>query len=140
MTQKSQKDFLDKYDQFKKNENLNINTLPALLVSCGFMPPNDLKKQIFDITKKEPKETDNINSEDFLSLIEKCHPFKQSEELLKHLLFFTNNEVVIKKEIFEKMMNNGLSRNEFDNLYTMLNMKEDKINLEELVHCIVDEN
>merc|ERR1711915_380534 len=145
----------DRYNAYVKDNNLTLETLPGLLVSCGYMP-KDLKKLLSDIRTIDAEGQRNgeaiapitiendtvVTQREFLLLTEKLTPFKAADELLKHLLSFTNKQTVIKKEHFEKMLkgNEELSRQHLDNLYSLMDIKDDKINLEEFVRLIVDEN
>lgn len=137
----------ERYFIFTKDTPLIFSSLSSLIVACGHMPNSDLKKILTEIKKEENIEiTENteITYEDFLVILSKCKSFKEGKDLLNHLLFFTNKQVVIKKDAFEKMINfeddnNLLSRKELELLYEMLNVKDDKINLEEFVSCIVDD-
>lgn len=142
----------DKYNLFSKGSKLTFNLLPSLIISCGYMPSSELSKTVADVKKKnhgseeEISDSTNISLSDFTDILEKCQPFKATDELLQHILFFTNKQVVIKKDQFEKMINikgkdneTGLTQKELESLYEIMNVKDDKINLEEFVQCIVEE-
>lgn len=142
----------EKYLSFTKDGKLTFNTLPSLIVACGKMPNSDLTKIVEDVLLKNygyDKEVDSdtiIEQDDFMAILEQCAPFKAADELLKHILFFTDNQIVISKEQFEKLVNIkgpndqfGLTRAHLDSLYQILNVQDDKVNLEEFVNCIVEE-
>merc|ERR1711953_391969 len=142
LTMQHEKDnFIDKisfkYDSYTKNANLTIERLDDLIIACGYMPTTNLKKLLADI-KESPVENDtNITLGEFMKLLKNCHQFKQSKELLKHLMFFTNKQKVLEKEQFEKMIgydNEYLKEGELQKLYALLGVEKDgKINLEEFV-------
>lgn len=142
----------EKYLLFTKDEKLTYNTLPSLIVACGKMPNPDLIEIVENVLQKNhdiEKELESdtiIEQNDFLEILEQCSPFRAADELLKHILFFTDNQMFISKEQFEKLVNIkgpndqfGLTRTDLDSLYQILNVQDDKVNLEEFVHCIVDE-
>lgn len=137
----------DKYNLFTKEKSLTLDSLPSLIISCGYLPNDDLFKIVTEIKQKNEEEnTETISMDEFLQILERCTKLKGADELLQHILFFTNKEMVIKKDQFEKMINIkskdsdlGLTQNELNSLYEIMNVQDDKVNLEEFVKCIVDE-
>ncbi|KRH93477.1 putative proteini [Pseudoloma neurophilia] len=147
----SQKDDMisKKYNEFLNDGKFTYLNLPTCIIACGRLPTSELGQITTEVLYKDSEskkitEKTEISETQFLEIFERCKPFKSSEELLKNILFFTDNQMVITKEQFEKLINmkdsnNNLTRNELDALYNIMNVKDGKINLEEFVSCVMAE-